>query len=328
MQEAVLQDIFGEYGFGRLAVVSAFEGLRNDNWLVEDARGCRYVLRRNLQHTNTHRIEFQVRLQQHLLRHGFPTAEVVETRSGDVFVLDDGCVPWVLTTYVEGTEYDFGSRGQVLEAARRLAQFHAIAEAFPGEAIALEYQPPIRDWWLNAEKNLDVLEKIFAGAGVRTELSYLREWWRWVLAVWPLERLDALPKGRVYGDYHGRNMVFVGDELRGLFDFDDVEWGPLVFDVARGSGSVTTIRSFCSRIRPEVGRLFIEEYSRGRFLSREERAALPMMVAMHFPPDPRYHQYCRQQRGENIEARLRREVAIMRALRSEMARIGPLLHAA
>ena len=328
MQEAVLQDIFGEYGFGRLAVVSAFEGLRNDNWLVEDARGCRYVLRRNLQHTNSDRIEFQVRFQQHLLEHGFPTAEVVETRSGDLIVLDEDGVPWVLSTYVEGLEYDFGSLGQVLEAARRLAQFHAIAETFPGEAVALEYQPPIRDWWLNAEKNIDALEDMFAGVEVLDELSYLREWWRWVLAIWPLERLDLLPVGWVYGDYHGRNMIFVGDELRGLFDFDDVERGSLVFDVARGVHMFGREARGSFRIRPEVGRLFIEEYSRGRFLSREERVALPMMVPMHFPPDPRYHQYCRQQRGENIEARLRREVAIMRALRSEMARIGPLLHAA
>ena len=325
MEDTVCQDVLEAYAVGGLAVVSTIGGFRNDNWLVEDQRGCRYVLRRNLQHTNTHRIEFQVRLQQHLLQHGFPTAEVVETRSGDVCVLDDDGVPWVLTTYVDGTEYDFGSRGQVLEAARRLAQFHAIAEAFPGEAIALEYQPPIRDWWLNAEKNLDVLEKIFAGAGVRTELSYLREWWRWVLAVWPLERLDALPKGRVYGDYHGRNMVFVGDELRGLFDFDDVEWGPLVFDVARGVHMFGREARGSLRIRPEVGRLFIEEYSRSRAISREERAAIPMMTAMYFPPEPRYHEYCRRQRGEDIDARLRREVATMRALRSEMARIGPLL---
>jgi hypothetical protein len=49
------------------------------------------------------------------------------------------------------------------------------------------------------------------------------------------------------------------------------------------------------------------------------------MVATYFPPNARYHSYCQQRRGEDIEARLRREVGIMRALRAEMARIGPLL---
>jgi len=324
-----ISGIFAAYPFARLVVVRAFEAsTRNDNWLVEDERGRRYVLRRNLQHAHVPRIAFQVRFQQHLRQHGFPTAEVVKSRSGALCVLDDDGVPWVLCPYVEGREYDFGRREQVLEAARRLAQFHMIAETFPGEAVVLAYQPPIRDWWVSAEENLQALEEMFAGVAVQDELTYLREWWRWVLAEWPLARLDALPVGWVYGDYHGRNMVFVGDELRGLFDFDDLERGPLVFDVARGVHMFGREARGSFRIRPEVARLFIEAYARGRALSREEWVALPVMVAMHFPPNARYHRYCQQQRGEDLEVRLRREVGTMRALRAEMARIGPMLHQA
>jgi Ser/Thr protein kinase RdoA (MazF antagonist) len=326
MTSAVTSGILTAYPCGWLAVVGAFEAsTRNDNWLVADARGRRYVLRRNLQHAHVQRIAFQVRFQQHLRHHGFLTAEVVETRAGDLSALDDEGVPWVLCPYVEGREYDFGRREQVLEAARRLAQFHAIAETFPGDAVVLDYAPPIRDWWVRAEENLQALEDLFAGVAVRDELANLRDWWRWVLAGWPLARLDALPVGWVYGDYHGRNMVFVGDELRGLFDFDDLERGPLVFDVARGVHMFGREARGSFRIRPEVARRFIAAYARGRALSREERAALPVMVAMHFPPNARYYRYCQQRRGEDLEARLRREVGTMRALRAEMARISPLL---
>ena len=136
MTDAVKSPILAAYPFGRLAVVRAFEAsTRNDNWLVEDERGRRYVLRRNLQHAHVPRIAFQVHFQRHLRHHGFPTAEVVETRSGDLFALDDEGVPWVLCTYVEGHEYDFDRRAQVRKAARRLAQFHVIAETFPGEMV-------------------------------------------------------------------------------------------------------------------------------------------------------------------------------------------------
>jgi Ser/Thr protein kinase RdoA (MazF antagonist) len=178
---------------------------------------------------------------------------------------------------------------------------------------------------VSADENLQALEEMFAGVAVQDELAYLRDWWRWVLAEWPLARLNALPVGWVYGDYHGRNMVFVGDELCGLFDFDDIERGPLVFDVARGVHMFGREARGSFRIRPEVARLFIEAYTRSRALSHEERAALPVMVAMHFPPDARYHRYCQERRGEDIEARLRRDVGVMRGLRAEMARIGPLL---
>jgi hypothetical protein len=53
----------------------------------------------------------------------------------------------------------------------------------------------------------------------------------------------------------------------------------------------------------------------------EERAALPVMIAITYPPNPRYYRYYREHHGSNIEKRLRREVATMRALRSEAVRL-------
>jgi Ser/Thr protein kinase RdoA (MazF antagonist) len=325
--DALLSRILALFPLASPAVVGTIHGLRNDNRLVEDERGCRYVLRRNLQHADVARIEFQLRFQRHLLGRGFPTAEVVVTRSGDLFVLDGDGIPWVLCTYIEGTEFDFARDDQVQEAARRLAQFHAVAETFPDRPVPLEYQPLIREWWKDACDNLRELEGMFAGEPVEEELSYLHEWWRDVLAEWPLGRLDALPVGWVYGDYHGRNMTFAGDEMRGLFDFDDVDRGPMVYDVARGVHMFGREARGSLRIRPEPALLFIEEYARNRSLSDEERLAIPMMVAMNFPPNPSYHRYCRDRRGEDIADRLRREVASMRGLRAEMERIGPLLSA-
>jgi Ser/Thr protein kinase RdoA (MazF antagonist) len=326
IDDAVLAPVLAAYALRDARALGLLEASnRNDNLLVVDATGARDVLRRYRRNPDARRVEFQVRFQQHLRRHGFPTAEVVEPRAGTCCVLTDDGLPWVLFTHVESREYDFGGIRQVAEAARHLAQFHAVAETFPGDAVGLDYDPPIRDWWVRAEENLQALEELFAGAVVQDELAYLPDWWRWVLGEWPLARLDALPVGWVYGDDHGRNMVFVGDELRGLFDFDDLERGPLVFDVARGVHMFGREARGSFRIRPEVARLFIEEYARGRPLSPEERAALPVMGAMHFPPNARYHHYCQRQRGEVIEARQRREVGIMRALRAEMARIGPLI---
>lgn len=322
---SVSSDVLAAYPLIEPALVREFEATRNEIWLVEDQRGRRFVLRRNLQHASVERVEFQVRFQQHLLEQGFPTSRIIENRAGEPFVLDEHGVPWVLDTYIEGHEFDFERGEQVLEAARRLAQLHLVAETFPGRPPTLDYQQSIRDWWAGAEENLQALEEMFAGRPVEEELSYLREWWQRVLGEWPLARFDALPVGWVYGDYHGRNMVFVDGELRGLFDFDDIERGPLVYDVARGVHMFGREKRGSLSIRPEVARAFIEEYARGRALSKEERAALPMMVAMSFPPNAAYHRYCRQRRGEDIEARLHREVAMMRALRAEMDRIGPLL---
>ena len=323
--ETLNSDILAAYPLREPVIVRRFEATRNEIWLIEESRGQRYVLRRNLQHANAERIEFQVRFQQHLLKHGFPTSEIVEARSGESVVVDGRGVPWVLFTFVQGDEFDFARDEQVLEAARRLAQFHSIAETFPGTSVSLDYQGPYRDWWAGAEENLHDLEEMYAGLPVQDELSYVREWWARVLTEWPLARLDALPVGWVYGDYHGRNMVFVGNELRGLFDFDDIERGPLIYDVAQGVHMFAREKRGSHTIRTGVARAFIVAYAPSRTLSDEERAALLMMVAMSFPPNAAYHRYCREKRGEDLVARLRREVVRMRWLRAEMERIGPEL---
>ena len=318
-------DVLAAYPLMEPAIIRRLEATRNEIWLIEDGRGRRYVLRRNLQHEHTERIEFQVRFQQHLLKHGFPTSEIVETTSGDSVVVDGHGVPWVLSTFVQGDEFNFARGEQVLEAARRLADFHSIAETFTSVSPKLDYQGPYRDWWAGAEENLHELAEMYAGLPVQEELSYVREWWARVLTEWPVGQLDALPVGWVYGDYHGRNMVFVDDELRGLFDFDDIERGPLVYDVAQGVNMFARAKRGSRTIRTGVARAFIAAYAQRRALSDEERAALPMMVAMSFPPNAAYHRYCREKRSEDLVARLRREVTRMRWLRKEMDRIGPEL---
>lgn len=325
VSEGVAAQILAAYPLVGPAVVGSLASTRNENWLVTDGAGRRFVLRRNRQHAAVERVEFQLRFQEHLLRGGFPTAELIQPRAGGLVALDDDGVPWSLFAYVEGEHYDFANMAQVAEAARRLAQFHAVAETFPGDDVVLDYGPPVREWWSRCHENLQALEEMYAGSGVQDELSYLRTRWQAIRAEWPLLRLDGLPVGWVYSDYHGLNMAFRGDELRGLFDFDDVNRGPLIYDVARGLHMFGREHRGAQRIRPEVASLFVDEYARGRALSVEEREALPMMVALPYPPQASYHRYCKERFGEDIVARLRREVGAMRWLSEEMARIGPAL---
>jgi Ser/Thr protein kinase RdoA (MazF antagonist) len=181
----------------------------------------------------------------------------------------------------------------------------------------MAYQPPVRDWW-GAESDLDQLEELLAGRGLDAELAYLRDRWSQVLGEWPVERVEALPQGWVLFDYHGRNMIFDGDKMVGLFDVDEIERGPLVFDVARAAHKFGREGRDSLSIRPDAARLFIDAYDAVRTLSAEEREALPVMFAMDYPPVARYYRHARERLGEDIEAWMRREVAAMRALHAQM----------
>jgi Ser/Thr protein kinase RdoA (MazF antagonist) len=161
VDDAALAPVLAAYalhGAQALGLVEASN--RNDNVLVVDATGARYMLRRCRRNPDARRVEFRVRFQQHLRRRGLPTAEVVETRAGTLCVLADDGFPWVLFTHVEGRAYDFGRIEQVAEAARRLAQLHAVAETFPGASIVVEYDPPLREWWVRCEETLRALAEL------------------------------------------------------------------------------------------------------------------------------------------------------------------------
>jgi Ser/Thr protein kinase RdoA (MazF antagonist) len=320
IDDAVLAPVLAAYSLRGARVLDLLEASnRNDNLLVIDATGARYVLRRFRRNPDARRVEFQVRFQQHLLRRGFPTVEVVETRAGTLCVLADDGFPWVLFTHVEGREYDFGHIGQVAEAAQRLAQFQAVAETFPGAHVAVEYAPPLREWWVRCDENLRELAELLAGSAVEEELAYVQDWWARVLAEWPLTRVDALPVGWVHHDYHGRNMVFVQDEMRGLFDFDAVERCPLICDVAYGIYSFGREARGSTRIRETVAHVFLDTYTRERPLTREEWAAFPMIIALSWLLQPRFYAHL-QQDGVELIPRFRRDAHMMRAVGAEMQR--------
>ena len=231
-------------------------------------------------------------------------------------------MPWSLSTYVTGTHYDFQRVGQASEAARRLAHFHSAAQSFPEEEYRIDYYRRFRDRWEHAYENQSALQELFSGVWVEEELTSIRERDLWVLSEWPLARFDALPVGWTHGDYHGRNLLFENDELRALVDFDEVAREPLVWDVANALYMIGREARGSFHIRPAVAKLILDEYGNNLSLSMEERAAIPMILAMKFPDDIEYYRYC-QSIGEDIESRLRREVVMMENLRNAIAELGP-----
>jgi homoserine kinase type II len=307
------------YGVEQLAAISQFESYGNENWLLETPDGARTVLRRYV-HSPPERVRFQVDLLRRLALTGFPVAVPLTGESEQTIEMDAAGVAWVAFEHVDGREYNF-SVDDAVQAARRLAEFHLLCASVADSAPRLRHRPPLRDCWANAGSDVAALQALFAGAGLDKELAYLEDWWDEVLREWPVDRLDALPRGLIHGDLHGRNTAYVDGKLVGIFDFDDVEPGPLVFDLAGSAYKFARGSRFQPAVRPEVMHAFIDAYAAVRTLSAEERAALPVLMAMTYPPNPRYYLYYRDHHGTNIENRLRREVGLMRLLRDEVQRV-------
>jgi Ser/Thr protein kinase RdoA (MazF antagonist) len=306
-------------------------GFINDNWLVTDgATGKRYILRDYLRIRDAARIAFQLAFQEHLHDSAFPTAPVMRTNDGAMFVSVDG-LQFSLSPFIEGREYGFASLAQAREAGARLAQFEAVAETYAGPAA----EPPLLEsvtWaapvsshvWRDSmvtDEHEERLRQLHPGPDLADELAYFSHWRRAAAQAWPAERLAALPQAWLHCDYHGRNMVFQGDTVAGLFDFDFVARGPRTYDVGRAvfnfgreyRGSLTLREEFC--------RAFLEGLGP---LTDEERRSLPFMAVLNWVPDAAFDAARQREPGDaGAPSRLRFAVRQMRAIQAEMRRLAP-----
>ncbi len=320
LDDEVIARVLAEYPLREPRLIERMDAsVRNDNFLVEDGAGRRYVLRHYRRNPDGRRMRFQLAFQQQLYGLGYPTSEIIPSNAGGL-VVEAETGPWVLFSYVEGNEYDFANMGQVSEAGRRLAEFHTITAPIDLQEVVLDINPQVRRWWTHGEEELAALEAMFRDDGVEKELDFLRGWHADLLNEWPLARLDALPAGWVHSDFHGRNMVFVGDELRGLFDFDPLHRGFWVEDVAHALFMFGREFRGSTRIRPDAAQRFLDAYESVRRLAAEEREALPMMAVLVWAPTAAYQELHRRD-GEDTVAWFRRYVVLMRELQSEMGRL-------
>jgi len=295
---------------------------RNQNLVIELRDGRLYVLRHYRRNPDISRIRFQLRFQEHLRGTGIPTSRVIETSNGKSLVTDQGKA-YALFSYVAGTEYDFANHDQAREAASWLARLHEVAESFSnGPAPDLDTIPNVPQWWTHGEQEMAKLDEFFHGRDVRDELAFLRCWQGKLIEECPPRSLDALPKVWVHGDYHGRNVLFRGNRLAAIFDFDVVHRGFRIEDVAYGLFAFARMGRGSPQVRTDVARLFLAEYDRAYPLTRQEVEALPSVtVAVHARTAQRYA--LRERLGEDPAGALQRHVRVMQALR-EMASRLPL----
>lgn len=322
--DATVVNAITQYSVANPRIIGLLEASnRNENFVISDANENKYIFRRYRRNADKSRAVFQLKLQQHLLDNNFPTSEIVKTISNEP-ILTVGDALWVLFTFVDGREYDFSRLEQAAEAGRRLAQFHNILLTFYEEPVYLDFNPPQRDVLLKSVTNLAELEGMFSNQGVDEELSGCRWWWGKLLEELPLDVFDRLPSGLIHRDYHGRNVVFVEDEMRGLFDFDVLTEGPFAYDIAYGIHMFGREYRGSRNIRPEFAHSFLDEYSNIRPVIRDEIEAIPSFLFLAYLPEAAYYAY-RKHDGDNVREMLIRDTRILPDVEAESEQLHSIL---
>lgn len=263
-QALPVAELEGLWPLGGWLSVSPLPGGKNEHLRVAAADGVHY-LRRSYRAKTRDELTGQLRLMRLLRDRGFPAPEVVPARTGADYIELFGRW-WIATRGVEGTPFDDSSPEHVRALGRTLARYHAVVADLP--AVAAEPA---------------VLSELRSRAGEQDVEPALR-----ARTVHVLNQLTGLlpdlPRVVVHGGARRGSLVFAGDEVVGVLDFDSAHPDVRVLDLAVAVHDVgkvyTRLGEDDHKVALDLGRVteLLEAYGREARPTAAEVEALPLLL--------------------------------------------------
>lgn len=244
------------------------EGVENSNWLVDtagrDGNGARFILTVYEKRVRPEELPFFLGLLDHLAEHGCPVPRTIHDRSGAAYRMH-GDKALALIEFLPGVSVDAPTPAQAHAVGAALAGIHLTARDFTGRR-ANDLGLP--GWRRLADACHDHFAQIDAGLGALAEgeLALLEQ-------AWPAH----LPTSVIHADLFPDNVLMLGDRVSGLIDFYFACHDAMAYDLA------VTHAAWCfdssgRRFDPAVSAALLAGYEEVRPLTRQERAALPLLA--------------------------------------------------
>ena len=277
--------VLDAYGLGAPVAARRIEGGHVDrNWLVETELGRYFVKCRHPRRRQSHQIiQAQHDLISHLRQSGFPAPNMLSTSSGQGFLVIAGEV-YEVGEAIEGVPFDHDRLEHLAAAARTLGRYHLAVDGFSSQSLAQQgplYSPR------NARTALDRLVEAWQ-VGVDPVLGSLAQDLE-AQADGLARRFGthgALPHLVIHGDYYAGNLLFEGDRIAGVVDYDKAGWQPRVAELAEAliyfsSPRPGHLRHLVYRgvLESEPFDLFLRNYTRLIALEDAEVEALPTYIS-------------------------------------------------
>jgi Ser/Thr protein kinase RdoA (MazF antagonist) len=264
-------------------------GTANASIVVRTETGDYFLKRRDPRYASLGQLAYDHSVMVTLAETGVPAPVAMLTDEGERWHARDGHA-YELYFLTEGQPHDPGNLAQIEAAGELLGQMHvALMDVEPeGSKLCprLFAPGPSHDGLLWALGRAREESRPDADETIAYLLDVVAE----VARALPDNLYWSLPATIVHGDYHPGNLLFVGDEVAGVFDFDWVSHQPRMTDITDGlmffAGvralpvDVSDIRSVTQAFRFDWQRMgrFMRGYLRVSDLEPDELAALPDFI--------------------------------------------------
>ncbi len=251
------------YRLGSLNVLTGIDqGIENTNYRLDTSSGP-ILLTLFERRTNGEDLPWLIALHDHLASRGVAVPPVLRADDGAALAMLAG-KPAALFGWLEGTAIGDPTVTQCTAAGEALGRMHrALADFAPARR-----NPQGRDAWHDlAGRYGERLDELQPGLKACVDSALAR-----IDAEWP----GALPHATIHADLFPDNVMALGDTITGLIDFAFACHDVRAFDLAITHAAWCFDADGDQMLADRASALFAG-YERAHGLSREERAALPLL---------------------------------------------------
>jgi homoserine kinase type II len=298
--------VLGFYTLGKLQRISQPRaGAVNETVFVQTTEG-RYTLRRISRRQSEADQHYRQRLMAWLSECGVEVPQLQVATTGDTLLSLNGRLYEVMT-FVEGEEFEAHNLNQIGSVGAMLAQYHGIVQHFPD-------RPTASDPRYTPQSLLGLTERLLERDMMGELYDQLSQYDRRAIALrqtFPSATYKQLPHLVIHGDMHADNIIFAGDMVAALIDFDQVAWDARIMDLADALVSFASTPGpqnwmvwgvFRGPLDEEKAVRLVTGYMQVQALSDVELRLLPVVVEISWlqaelkrvlstpEGDPNYHQ--------------------------------------
>jgi len=230
-------------------------GARNSSYLLQSQQG-EYVLT-VFDDRSWADVDKLGRLLLLLEEHDFPATRLLQPEQGGISAMY-GDKPVMLKEYIAGEVCQDLDLQMLSQAGASMATLHQLK--IPDHLLECEHPYGLHLFGNVIGRNIDPsYESWLAG-----QISYLTE------------NIPAdVPRGFIHGDLFYDNLLFDGDELRAIIDFEEACLYFKVFDLGMG---MVGLCGDDTRVVPEKATALVAGYQKVRILEEEEKRTLPLFA--------------------------------------------------
>lgn len=224
--------VLSNYDLGVISAVQEFRrgSRRSPKLLVKCERGLLILKRLAPGRDDAARLAFAHEVQRILSTAGFPLPRLMATRAGQT-LLRAGRHAYELFESMSGQPYD-QSPEATFDAGALLARFHTILQASRPTNPA-----PTGSYHRLAAvpANLAFIPHRLGDESLTPLVESLREAYQWASNRADAAGLPAWPGQIIHGDWHPGNLLFRGQKVAAVIDYDTARLQPRIVDVANGA---------------------------------------------------------------------------------------------